>query len=94
MQLPEPSSVPFNTLMAEIEKGLIKIPQFQRDFVWSKDRVAKLVDSIVKGYPIGTFILWKTKEELRHIRNLGGLGRCRRHRKVTSSSTFWMVSSV
>lgn len=73
MQLPEPSSVPFNTLMVNIEKGLIKIPQFQRDFVWSKERVAKLVDSIVEGYPIGTFILWKTKEELRHIRNLGGL---------------------
>lgn len=73
MQLPEPNSVPFNTLMADIEKGLIKIPQFQRDFVWPKERVAKLVDSIVKGYPIGTFILWKTKEELRHIRDLGGV---------------------
>jgi len=73
MQLPEPRPVPFNTLMASIENGLIKIPQFQRDFVWSKERVAKLLDSIVKGYPIGTFIFWKTKEELRHVRNLGGV---------------------
>lgn len=71
MHLPEPYPMSFPTLLSDIEKGLIKIPQFQRDFVWSKERSAKLLDSIVKGYPIGTFILWKTKEELRHIRNLG-----------------------
>ena len=59
--------------MSGIEKGNVKIPQFQRDFVWSKDKSAKLLDSIVKGYPIGTFIFWKTKDELRSLRNLGGL---------------------
>lgn len=73
MHLPEPYPMSFSTLIADIEKGLIKIPQFQRDFVWPRERSAKLIDSIVKGYPIGTFILWKTKEELRHIRNLGNI---------------------
>lgn len=73
MNLPEPQSLTFSSLMNGIEKGNIKIPQFQRDFVWSKDKSAKLLDSIVKGYPIGTFIFWKTKEELRALRNLGGL---------------------
>ncbi|MBC8432682.1 MAG: DUF262 domain-containing protein [Desulfobacterales bacterium] len=73
MNLPEPQSLTFSSLMSDIEKGNIKIPQFQRDFVWNKDKSAKLLDSIVKGYPIGTFILWKTKEELRALRNLGGL---------------------
>lgn len=73
MNLPEPQSLIFSSLMSDIEKGTIKIPQFQRDFVWSKEKSAKLLDSIVKGYPIGTFILWKTKEELRTLRNLGGL---------------------
>lgn len=72
MNLPEPQSVPYSTLINDIEKGLIKIPQFQRDFVWTKEKAAKLLDSILKGYPIGTFILWKTKESLRSIRNLGG----------------------
>src|SRR6266704_2187342 len=28
-------------------------------------------DSFIKGFPIGTFILWKTHEELRHIKNIG-----------------------
>jgi len=73
MHLPEPQSLTFSSLISDIEKGIIKIPQFQRDFVWSKEKSAALLDSIVKGYPIGTFILWKTKEELRALRNLGGL---------------------
>src|ERR1035437_4857823 len=73
MNLPEPQSVTFTSLFFEIEDGTIKIPQFQRDFVWSKAKSAKLLDSIVKGYPIGTFILWKTNERLRSIRNLGGV---------------------
>jgi hypothetical protein len=73
VQLPEPKSRPYMTLLADIEKGLIKIPQFQRDFVWSKERAAGLIDSILKGYPIGTFITWKTKETLRVVKNLGGV---------------------
>ncbi len=71
MNQPEPQGLSFLVLMVDIEKGLIKIPQFQREFVWTKEKSAKLLDSIVKGYPIGTFILWKTKESLRVVRNLG-----------------------
>lgn len=73
MYQPEPHSFKFTVLLNDIEQGLIKIPQFQRDFVWSKDQSAKLMDSILKGYPIGTFIFWKTKERLRSIRNIGGV---------------------
>jgi uncharacterized protein with ParB-like and HNH nuclease domain len=29
---------------------------FQREFVWDKEQSAKLIDSILKGFPIGTFI--------------------------------------
>lgn len=73
MYQPETHSFKFSALLNDIEQGLIKIPQFQRDFVWSKEQSAKLMDSILKGYPIGTFILWKTKEKLRSIRNIGGV---------------------
>ena len=72
MKLPEPQTRTFSSLVAEIEKGQIKIPQFQRDFVWTLQKSAGLIDSILKGYPIGTFIFWKTKERLRSVRNLGG----------------------
>ena len=72
MQLPKPDSSTFSGLISDIEKGLIKIPQFQRDFVWSIEKSANLIDSIIKGYPIGTFIFWKTQERLRAVRNIGG----------------------
>lgn len=73
MNLPEPQTASFSTLVSDIEKGIVKIPQFQRDFVWSRKKACNLMDSIIKGYPIGTFIYWKTKERLRAIRNIGGI---------------------
>ncbi|MCA4810600.1 DUF262 domain-containing protein [Empedobacter stercoris] len=71
MKLPEPQSTTFTGLISDIEKGQIKIPQFQREFVWDIRKSANLMDSIIKGYPIGTFILWKTKERLRSVRDIG-----------------------
>lgn len=71
MQQPKSGHVNYSNLINDIEKGTIKIPQFQREFVWTKSQSAGLVDSILKGYPIGTFILWKTKERLRSVRNIG-----------------------
>ncbi|MFM7600711.1 MAG: DUF262 domain-containing protein [Pseudanabaena sp.] len=71
MKLPEPQTRTFSSLVGEIEKGQIKIPQFQRDFVWTMQKSAGLIDSIIKGYPIGTFIFWRTKERLRSVKELG-----------------------
>lgn len=70
---PKPSSLNYQTLIAKIEDGTIKIPQFQRKFVWDIAATAKLLDSIIKGYPIGSFIIWKTNERLRSVRNIGDM---------------------
>lgn len=70
---PRPESKKYKDLIHEIGNGDIKIPKFQRDFVWSIEKTAELLDSIIKGYPIGTFILWKTNERLNHIKNIGNL---------------------
>ncbi|RPE67318.1 hypothetical protein EDD53_1724 [Pacificibacter maritimus] len=48
------------------------MPKFQRDFVWDLKATAKLLDSILKGYPIGTFILWETDQRINDIKNIGG----------------------
>lgn len=69
----ENTSVKYSDLISEIETGQVKIPQFQRKFVWSVKASAKLLDSIIKGFPIGTFIYWRTNERLRSIRNLGNI---------------------
>jgi hypothetical protein len=68
---PKPDSKQYSDLINEIQKGIIKIPKFQRDFVWGIDKTAKLLDSILKGYPIGTFILWQTDERLNDVKNVG-----------------------
>lgn len=70
---PKPDSKKYSDLINEIQKGIIKIPKFQRDFVWNIDKTAKLLDSILKGYPIGTFILWQTDERINDIKNVGNL---------------------
>lgn len=72
-QQPKPDSKKYTDLISEINKWQIKIPKFQRDFVWSIDKTAKLLDSILKWYPIGTFILWETNERLNDIKNIGNL---------------------
>lgn len=73
LELLQPTTAPkqYSHLFAEIDKGELKIPSFQRNFVWTKEQTAKLIDSIIRGYPIGAFIFWKTKERLRHIKNIG-----------------------
>ena len=73
MRLPSPSHARYTNLLSDIEKGEIKIPQFQRNFVWSIQLSAALLDSVIKGYPIGTFIFWATKDRLRSVRDLGGI---------------------
>ncbi|KQN64706.1 DUF262 domain-containing protein [Erwinia sp. Leaf53] len=65
----EPLSI--RRLIDRITTGDIRIPAFQRDFVWEPDQIAFLLDSIYKGYPIGTVILWKTDARLSAEKNLG-----------------------
>lgn len=73
MELPQPQARPFSGIMHDIENGQIRIPQFQRDFVWTLKKSAHLMDSILKGYPIGTLIFWRTKERLRTVKSIGNI---------------------
>lgn len=68
---PDNHNKKYEALFVEIDSGQIKLPMFQREFVWEKEQSAKLIDSILKGFPIGTFIFWKTKEELRSYKEVG-----------------------
>jgi len=65
------STITIRQLLQRINDGEIRIPAFQRDFVWEPDRVQFLMDSIFKGYPIGTVLFWRTKEKLSYDRDLG-----------------------
>jgi hypothetical protein len=58
-------------LISDISSGEIKVPQFQRKFVWKEEQALKLLDSIASNYPIGSLLLWKTKSKLASERNIG-----------------------
>ena len=58
-------------LIADIRKGEVKIPQFQRKFVWRERQALDLLDSIANNYPIGSLLLWKTRVKLAAERNIG-----------------------
>lgn len=58
-------------IIDKITSGEIRIPSFQRGFVWEEDDVAFFIDSLYKGYPIGAVLFWRTKERLLNERNLG-----------------------
>src|ERR1700722_5236173 len=68
---PDNHNKKYESLFNEIDTGQIKLPMFQREFVWDKEQTARLIDSILKGFPIGTFIFWRTREELRSYKELG-----------------------
>lgn len=49
-----------NGVMAQVDAGKIVLPAMQRPFVWKEDRITKLIDSLLRGFPLGTTLLWKT----------------------------------
>jgi uncharacterized protein with ParB-like and HNH nuclease domain len=60
-----------SSLIEDIRRGEIKIPQFQRPFVWKERQALDLLDSIASHYPIGSLLLWKTPSKLATERNIG-----------------------
>jgi hypothetical protein len=53
-------------------EGRIRIPHFQRPLRWQRDDVIKLFDSILRGYPVGSLLLWKRHADAETVQ-LGAL---------------------
>ncbi len=70
---PKPEGARIANLIPRINQGDIKIPTFQRrPSVWTNDQVIDLLDSVLQGYPIGSFLFWLTDTRLNSERNIGG----------------------
>jgi hypothetical protein len=39
------------------------LPAIQREFVWTADKTVALFDSLMRGYPVGSFLFWKVDEQ-------------------------------
>lgn len=67
-----PSNPRLGALLSDVSRGNIKIPVFQREYVWKDEQIMSLLDSIYQGYPVGSLLLWSTKVPLKHERDVGG----------------------
>lgn len=49
------------------ENGIF-LPYVQRDFVWDKERIYSLLDSLMRGYPIGDILIWETERPVNYLK--------------------------
>lgn len=50
-------------LLKGVEEHQYILPAIQREFVWGPDQICQLFDSLLQGYPFGTFLFWKIEPE-------------------------------
>lgn len=60
--LTQPNIIRLPGLLMELRNGEIRIPRFQRPFVWTDDQRLLLLQSIYEGMPIGGILVWRTRE--------------------------------
>lgn len=53
-----PQVVHLIDLLKRAKEGRLRVPRFQREFIWRNQDIVDLFDSIAKQYPIGTLFLW------------------------------------
>ncbi len=67
----EPRVYGLEDLLDQIADGRLRVPKFQRDFVWSRDLMLKLLESIRNRYPIGSLLLWNTEQRFQSFGHVG-----------------------
>ena len=55
-------------VLKEIDGGRLFLPAIQRKFVWKEEQTTKLFDSLMREYPIGTFLFWDIDTETDDIK--------------------------
>ena len=58
-------------LLIDVRDGRLGLPDLQRPFVWSDSKVRDLLDSMMKGYPIGYIMVWATPSNYENANTIG-----------------------
>ena len=58
-------------LLSDVKNGRIGLPDLQRPFVWKDNKVRELLDSMMKGYPIGYIMLWASPDDYENTGHIG-----------------------
>ena len=61
--MPFETAVSVKEVLGRIEKREYLLPAIQREFVWGPEQILSLIDSLMRGYPIGSFLLWEVQPE-------------------------------
>ncbi len=58
-------------LLKDIKSGKLGLPDLQRPFVWKDNKVRDLLDSMLKGFPIGYVMIWSAPEDFENVKQIG-----------------------
>ncbi|MEW6283721.1 MAG: DUF262 domain-containing protein [Candidatus Eremiobacterota bacterium] len=58
---PTATTVTVRELIQKVMGGEVRIPRFQRPLRWQAENVVQLLDSIWRGYPVGSLLFWKRR---------------------------------
>ena len=78
-----PETIKIKQLVQNYRSGRIVIPEFQREYVWKPGKAPWLIDSLYRGFPISSLLLWQSTEETR--------ARRKDPHPVRSASTNWLI---
>jgi hypothetical protein len=70
---PKPASERVQQLAQRVLDGDIILPEFQRPFVWKPKQILDLLDSIYRNFPIGSVLVWESRQALASKRTLADL---------------------
>lgn len=62
-----------STILDHIDSGHMALPEFQRGFVWNRDQVRGLFDSLYRRRPVGSLLVWATESRTATHRGEGPL---------------------
>ena len=66
-----PEVVFLGNLVERVAAGKIRVPRFQRAFVWRQTDLHDLLDSVLRGFPIGSILVWETEKEIESSPRIG-----------------------
>jgi uncharacterized protein with ParB-like and HNH nuclease domain len=61
--MPFETPITIRDAIQRIQQREYLLPGIQREFVWQPDQICRLFDSLVRGYPIGSFLFWRVSQE-------------------------------
>ncbi|MGB6162121.1 MAG: DUF262 domain-containing protein [Pseudonocardiaceae bacterium] len=60
-------------VLSELASGKLRVPKFQRPFVWRPEQMLDLFDSIERGYPIGSLLVWDTNQQVSSLERIADI---------------------